>query len=59
MDLTYLTKIKGILAKEYNTSIIDFDNMFFHEFNILIKQLEETREQERQEQLQKYGLVGS
>ena len=58
LDLIYLTKTKGILSKEYNTSIVDFDDMFFYEFNILISQVEEDRERERTAQMSKLGLIG-
>jgi hypothetical protein len=57
LDLTYLIKTKGILSKEYNTSIIDFDDMFFFEFNTLISQVEEDRERERTAQLNKLGMI--
>jgi hypothetical protein len=57
LDLTYLTKVKGILAKEYNTSIVDFDNMFFYEFNTLITQVEESRENERASQMEALGMT--
>ncbi len=58
LDLTYLIKVKAILAKEYYTSINDFDDMFFFEFNTLITQLEEDREAERLAQLNRMGMVG-
>ena len=58
LDLTSLTRTKAVLSKEFHTSIIDFDDMFFYEFNILIEQVEESREAERLQQLEKYGLVG-
>ena len=58
LDLTYLIKVKAILAKEYHTSINDFDDMFFFEFNTLINQVEEDREQERIAQMNRMGMIG-
>ena len=51
-------RTKGILAKEFNTSIIDFDDMFFFEFNVLIDQVEESREREKLQQMSRLGMVG-
>lgn len=53
LDLTYLTRIKAILAKELNTSVIDFNKMFFFELYEYITYVEEERERERARILQR------
>jgi hypothetical protein len=58
-DQTYLMRIKGVLAKEYNTPIPEFDNMFINEFNILINELKHARDLERQARMDRLGLVGN
>lgn len=52
-------RIKGVLAKEYNTPIPEFDNMFINEFNILINELKHARDLERQARMDRLGLVGN
>lgn len=52
-------KIKALLAKEYNTPITEFDNMFINEFNILINELRNAREVERQARMDRLGIVGN
>lgn len=53
LDLTYLTRIKAILARELSTSVVDFNNMFFFEFYEYISYVEEEREKERNRMMQR------
>jgi len=53
LDLTYLTRIKAILAKELNTSVIDFNSMFFYELYEYISYVEEEHEKEKVRMLQR------